>query len=374
MSWLRMVAELGLNINPFVQGLLKARTEASAFGNSVGKKLGEAGSSIKGQIAAAFTVGALAGGAKSIIELGGHIEDLHNKIGISRHDVQALDYALGQSGGSIEDVGKAMKSLALAREAALGGDKDRIEDFKRLAISIEQLKTKDTLELFTDIARYVKNAGDSGQYLTSVLGVMGGKSDAVIPAMRDGIADAIEAFDRLGLAIEDSVVRRLDKVGDEWDQLIRKMKKDVAPFLAGAIDSAQAAPSFLQALFGGGLGSDGFDPSKVNQFFEQRGIEGFFDALSDSFAGASTTKSSFSEKAGKPQKPKLQSFDNELLGKEVPRYQQDALAGVGGFVGGSFRLAQQTDLAREQLKVQRQIAKNTDPANANSNPDKFSYQ
>lgn len=41
MSWLRMVAELGLNINPFVQGLLKARTEASAFGNSVGKKLGE---------------------------------------------------------------------------------------------------------------------------------------------------------------------------------------------------------------------------------------------------------------------------------------------------------------------------------------------
>src|SRR5207248_7000291 len=68
------------------------------------------------------------------------------RLGISTDAVQQLDFALKQNGSSIEAATKFFEKLAISRDKALGGGEGaaaKIEDFRKLGISLEQLKTSD---------------------------------------------------------------------------------------------------------------------------------------------------------------------------------------------------------------------------------------
>lgn len=351
MSWLSLMAQLGININPYVQGLFKARAEASAFGKHVETHMGKIGSSIKGQIAGAFSLGALAVGTKNVIAFGGQIEDLHEKTDLTRHDVQALQYAAEQTGGSFEDLAKAMKTLALARDAALDGSEDKLFAFGRLGITLDALKSKTPQELFMQIAKRVQDAGSSGEYLTSVLGVMGTRADSVIPLMRNGVGDLISEFDRLGLAIEDSVIRRLDQVGDEWDQTMRKIRTESAPLVASGW---QLSKLFMKTSAAG----------MINGWMNgKNGVDVVAEALADSTTPAGNPvrrrrKPLGLEETKLERSTSTDRFRDDVLTKQVGRLPVDALAQVGGFIGG-VNMNPVVDVARQQLRVQQEIARNT---------------
>ena len=79
-------------------------------------------SSLKGQLAAAFSVGAITAWAKKTIEYAGHINDLSDRLGVSTDYLQEMQYVAKQAGASVDDLAAVFEKLGAARMAALGGD------------------------------------------------------------------------------------------------------------------------------------------------------------------------------------------------------------------------------------------------------------
>jgi hypothetical protein len=130
MSWLSMMAELGVNINPFVRGMNRARQEADKAGTKIGKDL-------KQKLWGAFGVGAIGMGVKSLFGDSKQIEQMAFRFQKSTKEVQAMQYAADRTGLSFNEV---MGILDGTAEDVLPGMRDRVgelvTEFDRLGVAI----------------------------------------------------------------------------------------------------------------------------------------------------------------------------------------------------------------------------------------------
>lgn len=360
MSWLSLIAQLGININPYVQGLYRARAEASSFGKNVASTIG-------GSLAGAFSAGAILSTVKHFTDMGGRIEDLHKRTELTRSEVQALDYAAEQASASFEDMAKGLKQTALSQEAALNGNKEKLAEFQRLGVTLDDLRKKTAKEIFIQISEAIHQAGDSSGYLTSMLGVMGNKSDVLIPAMKEGIGSLITEFEQLGLAIEDDVIVRLDQMGDEWDTWVRKTKRDAAPWLTGLTDWISAMKNVAPIRSFPEMFLHNTSPLEIfrkawEEFKMPASMLGSRDARFRSLKRGADAVVDFSRDGrGKETDLNLGRFFGLLQNKEngPTRINADSMARVGAFLGYATRL-NNTQQTNQYLK---KIADNTDPKN-----------
>lgn len=98
------------------QIVISARDDTSAALSSITTRLGglgQAAAAIGPQIAAAFSVTAIAGFAKSAIDAGDALNDLRQKTGVSVAALASYKLAAEQSGTSIDTVAKGMKNLSV---------------------------------------------------------------------------------------------------------------------------------------------------------------------------------------------------------------------------------------------------------------------
>jgi len=244
-NFLNLQAFLGLNASGFKLGMKQVDSQAKSTA-----------AGIKMAFAAAFGPAALIAAAakmgaeiKKIVDYGGKVHDQAARMSITTEEVQALGYAAEQTGASIEDMASALKKIAVARSAALGGDSKARSNFAEYGIDLDMLKSSaPNLQLFRQISDVIKGAGDSTKYMASMLALMGKSADSLIPAMKEGIGGMIDNFDRLGLAIDKSVIDRLDKVGDKLNDLKSQSKTTFANVLVGGFESAKL---LLKGLFSG---------------------------------------------------------------------------------------------------------------------------
>jgi len=184
------MATLGLNISAFTQGLNEAKKEAGSKGKEVAGALGE---ELQNKLASLVSVVAVEEGIRRIVEYGSSIHDLALRLGISTDAVQQWDFALKQNGSSIEAATKFFEKLAISRDKALGGGEGaaaKIEDFRKLGISLEQLKTSRVEDVAAVIAKGFE-AGDP-QALIAPLREIGGKSAGeLVTAFREGLGEAL---------------------------------------------------------------------------------------------------------------------------------------------------------------------------------------
>jgi hypothetical protein len=358
MGFLSLIAQLGININPYVQGLFKARHHAQEFGRDV---VGD----LKRELAGFFTVGAIYEWGKKTIEFGSQMNDLAERLGTTTTKMQEWNYAAEQNGATSEHVTKFFEDLSVAQTKALDGNEDTIEAFKRLGVSIRNLQTMRTDEIGRKIAETVRH-GDV-QKLAADLREVGGKgARALITAFKEGIDEAGSDAHRLGLIIEENVIKSLDEAGDAVDRLKRKMVTLSAPIVSGISKDINSTLSLISAYFQHFKGAKGFDQDFIT-FLNSREAQKI----------VADVENPPSEKQKLPKEirkftPPKQPFDNNLLGEKIGRIASDSLAAVGGFVGNSANAANVVDIARQQLLVQKTIAKNTEPKNQSA--DKFSYQ
>jgi len=64
---------------------------------------------------------------------------------------------------------------------------------------------------------------------------MGERSAELMPAFRNGFADAVASARELGTILDREVIANLKRMGDEWDKLSRVMKADFAELLGGKL-------------------------------------------------------------------------------------------------------------------------------------------
>lgn len=236
----------------FARTLDGLRSRAAGFG-------GELNSSLKSKLAAGFTVGAIAAVARANLQFASNISDLSKRLQVSTDKLQEWDYAAKLSGATIYDFASAFKALAAARDEALNkpaSEPGRL--FRVLGINEAELRNSPLERLFERIAEIIRTVDFGADELTIVNGLLGRAAGSLVPAFKDGLAKSAAEAHRLGLILEDEVVKALDDAGDALDRMeaafTRGMARPLAwilEFLKGVVDLLEIGAKNAGAFFGG---------------------------------------------------------------------------------------------------------------------------
>jgi hypothetical protein len=341
-------AALGLDQSAYIAGFEQAKGVARNFGRDIGSHIGGELSALKGQFAAAFGVAAITHLGKEIIEIGGHIRDMADRTNLSVRMVQALDYAAGQTGSSFDAMANAMKKIAIARTEALKAPGEQRDAFKDFGITLQEIKAARPEGLFIDISDAIKKAGDSTEYTASLVKLMGKNADELVPAMKQGVGEMIAEFDKLGLAIDEKVINKLDEMGDSMDRVARQMKKGMAEFFINTIQGLDNFGRLIDKL--DDLTS--FDPQTRAR--ARKSLMEDFYGVGESKEEVKRMQAELDRKDAARDKQKKDEieqatnrvidFDRKKTGGIERAFSSgqtfDALARIGGGVGGSENRAQ----------------------------------
>lgn len=139
------------------------------------------------------------------------IEILSKRLKVSQEQIQAWDYAMKQSGGTVEDLADKLTKLDLAREGALGGNQDKLSAFKFLGIGLSQLQSLSREDLFNAVARSPNVGSLNAEQSQSIFGK--GSEDFII-ILQEGFAELTEEAKKIGAILKDDVITSLSEAGD----------------------------------------------------------------------------------------------------------------------------------------------------------------
>ena len=218
---MNLKAKVGLDTTGFDAGLKRMKTKADAFIAQTSK--GAAGGAMAG-----LGRGGLMGGLMGIPVLGGiirktftgpadeaaRIRDESAKIGVAAETFQHLDYAARQSGGSIEDVGKAFAALSVRQRDAIRGNKEYTEAFARYGISVDQLKSQNTEQLFMSIAKAVESGKNQMFEMADLQTLLGRGGKELRPTFQAGLGAAIGESLQIGAPMTAQMVKEYAAYSD----------------------------------------------------------------------------------------------------------------------------------------------------------------
>ncbi|HWN95005.1 MAG TPA: hypothetical protein VNT99_08230, partial [Methylomirabilota bacterium] len=230
MGLLSIMARLGLNTSGFEVGLKRVESLSQKTGNLVSGHL-------KGQLAAAFGVYALQRASAETIKFGSELTDLSKIASTTTARMQELNYAATQDGATMQDMTKAMRKLAEAREDALknpGGDK--ASAFANFGIGAAELASlKDMGELLLRVGDGVKGVNLDANSTPQILSLIGTKGSAILPAMIAGLRESGDEAKRLNLILGTETVAALDRMGDAADRMWLGLKGPIAEMTVGVL-------------------------------------------------------------------------------------------------------------------------------------------
>jgi hypothetical protein len=199
--------------------------------DSLGESFKKAGSDIGKKIAGWFTAAVLFDKALGFVtntfrELG-EVADQVDRSGLSAEQFQALAYAAQQSGVSVSALAKATRQLRVDMAEAAAGTGKKVEMFKALGISLEQLKSGDASAVFLAISQAMAGSADDSERLLITTAFFGDKiGNDILPLLSD--------YEKLSKDIANAPIvdaKTLKMIGDYndgMDSITAKMKVFVA--------------------------------------------------------------------------------------------------------------------------------------------------
>ena len=223
---MNLKAKVGLDTGGFDAGIKRMKTKADAFIAKTNKQLKRPdGLSRVGPFAALASIpivgSILAGAAKKTLpaEEASRIRDESKKIGVSTTTFQELDYAARQSGGSIQDVGKAFKALSIRQQDAIRGNKEYTEAFARYGVTVDELKAKKPQELFALISKQVEGGVNKANELADVQRLLGKSGTELLPTMQAGLGAAMTEAARIGAPLSPEQIKKYSDLGDQMTKI-----------------------------------------------------------------------------------------------------------------------------------------------------------
>lgn len=277
MSWLSLIAELGININPFTRGLNRARAEASQAADKIGGDL-------KKKLWGAFGTGAVVAGMKSLFGDTKQIEQLAFQFEKSTTEIQAMQYAADKTGLSFGDI----------------------------------------------------------------LEIMNGTSQTALPHMKDRVGELIEEFNRLGIAIDENAIKKMNAAAANTDTAFGKLKQYASNGLGAGINFVEKISQLLGAYSVSGQGMS------VTEFLKSGKAKEALATPETPKAEKILPSRGALDYASYLARITAQKKDHDPL----PRLRGDSLAAVGGFVGRAAANPAM-EIAKQQLVVQKKIEENT---------------
>ena len=166
MNVFELFAKISLDTSSYEKGLTGAEKSTSSFGDKLKKGIGVAAGVATAAIGATTAVvGASAkaflNGAKQVSDFGDNVDKQSQRLGISAEKFQELDYVMNIAGTSMNNMTMGMKTMTNQLDAAKKGNKEAIDNFKKLGISMNDIKTMSREDLFEKSIKGFQNMSDS---------------------------------------------------------------------------------------------------------------------------------------------------------------------------------------------------------------------
>lgn len=189
--------------------------------DSLGESFKKAGSDIGKKLAGMFAATVLFDKALSFLSNTfrqlGEVADQVDRSGLSAEQFQGLAYAAQQSGVSVNVLAKATRQLRVDMAEAAAGTGKKIEMFKALGVTMEQLKAGDATAVFLAISAALGGGADDSERLLITTALFGDKiGNDILPMLND--------FQKLQKDIADAPIvdaKTLKAMGDYNDQMDR---------------------------------------------------------------------------------------------------------------------------------------------------------
>jgi len=212
----RVQGKIALDGAGFFSTLNRARGAVSSFG---------------GALAGAFSVGAIAGFTRGVIDLAGKLNDVSDALNINVEFLQRFVNSAKLSGGSLEDFEKFIATTQRSRQAALNDPKGKdAQSFGKLGIGAGGISTMSNQQLTEAIMQSMASGITAEK--TNALYEVGGKSAAKLAAgFRDGLSDKpIMTAEQIAI---------IDDIGDSFAELYQTLQVSLAPALLYIVDTLQ---------------------------------------------------------------------------------------------------------------------------------------
>lgn len=198
--------------------------------DQVGNRFGVLKGQVMGLVTGIAAIGAAGVGAafgfKSVADQVDHINDTAQLLGISSQQLQRMGYAAQLNGSSLDTLSESLKFLSVNMVEAQHGNQQMVDWFKRVGLSVDQLRKMKVSEVFEHISDTFARVGDAGQNSAKKIDFMKavmGRSGAELKQLMDIGAPALRAFykeaDRLGVVLDDKTVGAMGDFNDSWDAM-----------------------------------------------------------------------------------------------------------------------------------------------------------
>lgn len=262
----------------------------------------------------ALSVAAVAAFAKGAFTAADRINDLALRTGFAGSTLSSLNIKLLQSGTDLDSFAASINRMNnMIGEAARGLNKEAVRSFDNLGLSVRKLAQLSPEDQFFEIAQALGGIENQNQQVNLGMAIFGRQFTSLLPMIKETKGELRSFSDeakRMGLALTDEQLKRIDDLGDRWVGALEKMKiaiLDVVPLVEGLAkvpEILRAALIDIPHAAGKNIGllAQGIDPRDVRTLPEVEVV------------------------AEKPKKPSTRGGNADLFNAEEIKKAKQALA------------------------------------------------
>jgi hypothetical protein len=221
----------------------RAKKSVETLGDSFKKAGKDIGNKIAGWFAGAVLFDKALGFVTNTFKQLGEVADQVDRSGLTAEQFQGLAYAAQQTGVSVSVLSKATRQLRVDMAEAANGTGKKVELFKALGVSMEQLKSGDATAVFLAISAAMAGGADDSERLLITTALFGDKiGNDIMPLLID--------FQKLQKDISEAPVvdaKTLKAIGDYNDGLDR-LHANFVKITAGIFTAYEAFNKFTQKV------------------------------------------------------------------------------------------------------------------------------
>jgi hypothetical protein len=210
---------VGAETSALNTGLAKAKESVTGFKNHVAGQMKEVG---KGMLAA-FAVGAIVEGIKSIFDEFGKFQDLADKFGVPAEALQRISLVAQGAGADLEGVMKALSKGKKNAVEAAAGNEELAAAYAALGATADDFKSMAPDDLLVKLSEGYVKSGESAEYLAAATKVLGKSGQDTFAILSMGPEALREELDSAAVASNEAIAS-IDEAGDNAGKAFQQLK------------------------------------------------------------------------------------------------------------------------------------------------------
>lgn len=238
---------LGLDTAQFEAGAAKSRSVVRGLTKDIESSFKSAKVAVEGLVAA-FAVGALTNQIQQSLKYAAAIGETASTLGVTTKQLQQYRFAAQQVGVAQESLEGGLARLTVSIGKAEVGSQAQIKAFNAIGISVDQLRGKNTGQVFELIADRLKNVTDRSQRAAievALLGRQGASLDSLLSGGVNRLNALGEAAQQLGVVLSDQQIQNAEVTAHKLEALKTVLEANIASVVTS---NANSILSLAQAL------------------------------------------------------------------------------------------------------------------------------